>query len=44
MLSEKDTEVRIMKRERDQVMTEKMELNIENKKFKVRKNIEFKLT
>jgi regulator of replication initiation timing len=34
-LSEKDTEVRIMKRERDSVMTEKMELNIENRKLKV---------
>jgi hypothetical protein len=35
LLAEKETEVRIMKRERDSVMTEKMELTIENRKMKV---------
>lgn len=34
-LNERIAEVRIMKRERDEVMTSKMELAIENKSLKV---------
>lgn len=34
-MSEREAEVRIMKRERDEVMTQKMELAIDNKRLKV---------
>lgn len=34
-MKERDTEIRIMKRERDEQFTNKLEIAIENKKLKV---------
>lgn len=38
IVAERETEAKIMKRERDEYLTQKMEFQIENKKLKV-KNI-----
>ena len=35
LLSEKETELRIMKRERDEYLTQKVEVTLDNKKIKV---------
>ena len=37
-LNEKETELKILKRERDEYLTQKVELTLENKKIKVGKH------